>query len=101
MKSYYVYMLKCSDDSFYVGFTNNLERRLNEHNYGLNIGSYTYYRRPLTLVWFEVFSNPLDGIKFEKQLKGWSRRKKQALIDNDWDKIVQYSKNYTEYGKNE
>jgi putative endonuclease len=99
MKSYYVYMLLCFDGSYYTGFTNNLERRLQEHEYGLNPDSYTYLRRPVKLVWYEVFSQVNQAIEFEKQLKKWSRRKKQALIDNDWERIVLYSKNYTQFGK--
>ncbi|MBD0823875.1 GIY-YIG nuclease family protein [Aestuariibaculum marinum] len=99
MISYFVYILKCRDDSFYTGITNSLERRLFEHQSGKNIEAYTYTRRPVTLVWFEKFTTPDEAIKIEKQIKGWSRRKKQALIDKEWDKLVQYSKNYTQFGK--
>ena len=48
------------------------------------------------MVWFESFSDPTQAIMIEKQIKGWSRRKKEALINEDWDKLVEYSKNYTE-----
>ena len=99
MKSYYVYIVKCNDDSFYTGITNNLERRLQEHAIGVDIEAYTYSRRPLELVWFETFTDPKQAIIIEKQIKGWSRRKKQALIAEDWDRLVRYSKNYTQYGK--
>lgn len=101
MKTYFVYILKCTDDSFYTGMTNNLERRLFEHNVGIDKESYTFKRRPVELVWFEMFTEPTQAIIIEKKIKGWSRRKKQALIDEDWDKLVRYSKNYTEYGKEE
>ncbi len=101
MKTYFVYILKCTDDSFYTGMTNNLERRLFEHNVGIDKESYTFKRRPVELVWFEMFTEPTQAIMIEKKIKGWSRRKKQALIDEDWDKLVRYSKNYTEYGKEE
>ena len=101
MRLYFVYILKCKDNSFYTGFTNNLERRLYEHNAGLSKESYTYDKRPVELVWYEMFTEPTQAILIEKKIKGWSRRKKQALIDEDWDKLVKYSKNYTDYGKEE
>jgi putative endonuclease len=97
MKIYFVYILKCSDDSFYTGFTNNLERRLQEHTSGKNKDCYTYKKRPITLVWFEPFNDVLDAIATEKRVKGWSRRKKEALITEDWDKLVLYAKNYTQF----
>ena len=99
MKSYYVYILKCNDDSFYTGITNNLERRMNEHQSGENKNSYTSKRLPVELVWFQMFNSPSQAIAFEKKIKGWSRRKKQALIDGDWERLVRYSKNYTQFGK--
>ncbi|GAA4280204.1 GIY-YIG nuclease family protein [Gaetbulibacter aestuarii] len=100
MNTYYVYILECSDHSFYVGITSNLTRRINEHNNGVALNSYTYKRRPVELKWFVEFTNVELAIEKEKQLKGWSRRKKQALISEDWDKLVQFSRNYTEFGKN-
>jgi putative endonuclease len=101
MKTYFVYILKCKDDSFYTGITNNLDRRLQEHNIGLDTNAYTFSRRPVELVWYETFSDPNQAITIEKKIKGWSRRKKQALIDEDWDKIVRFSKNYTQFGKDD
>lgn len=98
MRSYYVYIVKCSDNSYYTGITNDIERRLIEHNSGMSKDSYTFNKRPVNLVWFETFSDPTQAIMIEKKIKGWSRRKKEALINEDWDKLVQYSKNYTEYG---
>ncbi len=99
MKYYYVYIVKCSDNSYYTGFTNDLDRRINEHNSGYNKESYTYPRRPVELKWYEMFTDPSQAIIVEKQIKGWSRRKKEALICEDWDRLVAYSKNYTENGK--
>ena len=101
MKTYFVYILKCSDDSFYTGITNNLDRRIYEHNIGIDIVAFTFKRRPVELVWFEMFTEPSQAIFVEKKIKGWSRRKKQALIDENWDKLIEYSKNYTQYGKND
>ena len=99
MKLFYVYILKCKDDSFYTGITNSIERRLYAHNVGIDKDAYTYSRRPVELVWFEMFTDPNQAIMIEKKIKGWSRRKKQALIDEDWDKLVRFSKNYTQFGK--
>ena len=101
MKTYFVYILKCKDDSFYTGITNNVERRLYEHNIGLHKEAYTFSRRPVELVLYEMFTEPTQAILVEKKIKGWSRRKKQALIDEDWDKLVLFSKNYTDFGKDD
>lgn len=91
-KSYYVYILKCSDDSYYVGITNDLERRLFEHRSGLDTNSYTFHKRPLKLIYFEEFSEAIAAITFEKQVKGWSRKKKEALIKKDWDEVSKLAK---------
>ena len=97
-KVYYTYILKCNDDSFYTGMTSNLERRLIQHQEGSSKLSYTDTRRPVQLVWYSAFQTPKEAIVIEKQIKGWSRRKKIALINEDWDRLVAYSKNYTQFG---
>ncbi|MBU2266749.1 MAG: GIY-YIG nuclease family protein [Bacteroidetes bacterium] len=91
MKYYHVYILKCSDDSYYTGVTNNMERRLYEHEIGLNKKSYTHNRRPLKLVFCEDFLGINQAIAFEKQVKGWSRKKKEAIISDNWDKLKELS----------
>jgi len=92
MRSYWVYVLSCSDGSFYVGVTNDLERRINEHNFGLHETSYTYSRRPVVLVRHEEFSDVREAIAREKQLKGWGRRKKMALILSNQTDLIKLSK---------
>jgi putative endonuclease len=87
----YLYILKCSDDSYYTGITNNLERRLYEHNMGIHEDCYTFKRRPVKLEFCQEFSDPNEAIVREKQIKGWSRAKKEALINNDFEKLVQLS----------
>ena len=87
MKIYYVYILLCSDNSFYIGVTNNLELRVAQHEVGLHSSSYTYPRRPVRLVYFESFDNINTAILREKQLKGWSRKKKLALINGDFNAL--------------
>ncbi|RXM38608.1 hypothetical protein BOQ62_16175 [Chryseobacterium sp. CH21] len=93
MKIYYVYIVKCSDNSYYTGFTNDLERRINEHNDGLNPESYTYTRKPVELVFYLEFNDAAQAISFEKQIKGWSRKKKEAIINDNWDLLPMLSKN--------
>ena len=83
----YVYMLKCSDGSYYIGSTRvSLETRFAEHVTG-RFGGYTASRRPLSLVWFQEFSEITDAIAAERQLKGWSRAKKKALVDGDFSRV--------------
>lgn len=79
----FVYILKCSDGSYYVGSTRNtLERRVDEHNSGIYRG-YTWNRRPVELVFHEAFDQITDAVAAERRLKGWSRAKKEALINCD------------------
>ncbi|MBL7964893.1 MAG: GIY-YIG nuclease family protein [Flavobacteriales bacterium] len=86
-RTFYVYILRCVDDSYYIGVTNNVDRRFAEHQDGLNAGSYTHDRRPVELVYVERYSFALEAIAREKQLKRWSRRKKEALIAGDVAKL--------------
>ena len=86
-KYLYVYILKCNDKSYYTGITNNLERRLKQHNLGTDKTSYTYPRRPVEVVYHESFSNYYLAIGWETKIKNWSRKKKEALINSDWKKL--------------
>ena len=98
MNSYFVYILKCSDKSYYTGSTNNLERRLNEHNSGKYKG-YTSTRLPVKLVYSQEFHDAKEAISNERKIKGWSRKKKEALINKDFDLLHKLSecKNETHY----
>jgi predicted GIY-YIG superfamily endonuclease len=80
-------MLECADGSFYVGITSNIEQRIAQHAAGWDPRAYTHTRRPVKLVHCEDFSRVDDAIRWEKQLKGWSRAKKRALIAGDWAEI--------------
>ena len=83
----FVYLLRCGDGSYYVGSTRaSLDRRVGEHNSGL-LGGYTASRRPVTLVFAQEFDRITDAIAAERQLKGWSRAKKEALIRGDFEMI--------------
>ncbi len=87
MKKYYVYILKCSDDLLYTGITNTIERRFEEHQNGLNKSCFTYKRRPLELIFNQVFNNVEQAIYFEKKIKKWSADKKRALANGDYNMI--------------
>jgi predicted GIY-YIG superfamily endonuclease len=82
----WTYMLRCGDGSYYIGCTTNLDERIGQHIAGA-IPGYTSRRLPVDLVWAEEFSNIHDAIAVERQLKGWSRAKKQALTSSDWDRV--------------
>jgi putative endonuclease len=88
MKALSVYMIRCSDGSYYIGVTNDVEKRMQEHHAGVHPTSYTLARRPLTLVYASLpFSEWADAITWEKTLKGWSRRKKEALMRGEYEKL--------------
>ena len=91
MKHYTVYILLCSDKSYYVGVTNDMDTRLKQHNEGLNRKAFTYSRRPVRLVFQEHFKDVNQAIAFEKQVKGWRREKKEALINREWEKLPELS----------
>ena len=83
----HVYMLRCADGSYYVGSARaGLDRRISEHENG-TYGGYTSKRRPVVLVWAEHFLDITDAIAVERQVKGWSRDKKEALIRGDFELI--------------
>jgi putative endonuclease len=87
-----VYILECSDGSYYTGVTNNIERRFKEHESGLNKTCYTFTRRPLKLAFYMNFQSPLEAIFWEKKIKRWSRNKKKAIIEGNWEDLHDYSK---------
>ena len=89
---YFTYILRCADDSYYIGVTNDYERRVAEHQAGINFSSYTHDRRPVELVHLEAFRDIRDAIAREKQIQKWSRRKKEALINGDMQKLRHFSR---------
>ncbi|UXC91689.1 GIY-YIG nuclease family protein [Sphingobium sp. RSMS] len=84
--TFHAYMLRCSDGSYYLGHTDNLESRIAQHQAG-EIAGYTQNRRPVSLVWQQDFGTREEALSAEQQVKGWSRKKKEALIAGDWDMI--------------
>ena len=97
MNFYFVYILKCADGSYYTGVTNNIEIRYRQHQSGDGASSYTASRLPVTLVFSEQFNDIMQAIALEKQIKGWSRKKKEAFINENWEDLKELSKNYTQY----
>jgi putative endonuclease len=89
----HVYMLRCADNSFYVGSATgeDLAPRIDQHNAGSYPG-YTFTRRPVVVVWSEYFDRITDGIAAERKIKGWSRAKKEALIQSDWTEVSRLSR---------
>ncbi|MGX7706074.1 GIY-YIG nuclease family protein [Methylobacterium sp. Gmos1] len=84
----FVYILRCSDDSYDVGSARgtSLDKRISEHQTSIYPG-YTRQRRPVTLVYAELFERIADAVAMERRIKGWSRAKKEALIQRDWDRL--------------
>lgn len=87
MKTYYVYILKCNDGLTYTGATNNISRRFEEHQKGLNKNCFTFKRRPLELIFHQEFNDITQAIYFEKKIKKWSGKKKIALANGDFDML--------------
>lgn len=87
MKTYCVYILKCSDGLLYTGMTNDVERRFDEHQQGLNKSSFTFNRRPVELIFYQDFNDVEQAIYFEKKIKKWSSKKKLALANDDYDML--------------
>jgi predicted GIY-YIG superfamily endonuclease len=90
-ESYFLYMLKCSDLSYYIGITTDLEKRIAEHRAKLG-AAYTVIRLPVQVVYTQSFASKDEAIAAERQLKGWSRKKKEAFLKNDWKEISVLSK---------
>src|SRR6516164_5971034 len=95
----YLYILLCADGSYYTGTARlGLEQRVAEHNSGA-YGGYTAQRRPVRLVFSQWFERITDAIAAERQVKGWSRAKKEALIRGDFDRLPELSKRRQSHSK--
>ncbi len=89
--SFWVYILRCGDGSYYTGHTDNLERRLHQHQAGIFDG-YTASRKPLALVYSCPFPSREEALRAERQIKGWSRKKKEAMLRGDWSAVNRLSR---------
>ncbi len=83
---FWVYILKCVDGSYYTGHTDNLEIRINQHKTGECAG-YTATRLPLEFIWSQEFNTREEALAAERQIKGWSRKKKEAMMRGDWAEV--------------
>ena len=86
--SFWVYMLQCADRSYYVGHTDELEKRVLQHERGES-GGYTSTRRPVRVVFTQAFASREEALAADLQIKGWSRKKKEALVQSDWAEMSQ------------
>jgi len=84
--SFWVYILRCADGSYYTGHTDNLEKRIAEHQAG-EIEGYTSTKLPVTLVFSQEFPSREEALVCERQIKGWSRKKKEALMQGNWAEL--------------
>ena len=84
--SFWVYILRCADNSYYTGHTDNLEERIAKHQAG-EIEGYTSTRLPVKLLFSEEFPTREEALACERQIKGWSRRKKEALMRGEWAEV--------------
>ena len=89
---FHTYILRCSDCSYYVGHSDQLEVRVTQHNSG-DFGGWTKSRRPVVLLWSEAFASREDAFAAERRVKGWSRAKKEALMAGDWSLVSSLSRN--------
>lgn len=92
MNEFYVYMLLCGDGTYYVGQTDNIEKRMNEHISKTSPTSYTSKRMPIKLVFVQTCVSRDEAFTLEQKIKRWSHKKKQALIVSDWNTISQLAK---------
>ena len=89
---FWTYILRCSDGSYYVGHTDDIEHRMAQHNCGA-ISGYTAKRRPVAYLWSERFPTRDEAFAAERKLKGWSRAKKEALIAGNWTLVSFLARN--------
>jgi len=89
--AFWAYILRCADGKFYTGHTDDLERRIGEHQTG-GYCDFTSRRLPVTLVWSEAFPSRIEALEAERIVGGWSRGKKEALIAGDWSMVSHLAK---------
>jgi putative endonuclease len=94
MSGAFVYILKCSDGSYYTGLTKQAEpeARVWEHNNKIYKDAYTSKRLPVQLVYAEYFDLVIDAATVERKIKGWSRAKKEAMMKGDWQAVVELAR---------
>jgi predicted GIY-YIG superfamily endonuclease len=88
----YTYIVRCADDSYYVGSTWDLEARVWQHNSPTLGAAYTRRRQPVVLIWSCWFDSIEQAFRFEKQVQGWGRRKREALVRGEYDALPELSR---------
>ena len=94
---FWVYLLQCADGKYYVGSHRgeDVEARVWQHNAGINPKAFTFSRRPVKLLWCGTFVDPAEMVSFERQMKGWTRAKKEAFVRGDGERLKELSKSRT------
>ncbi|QIK77639.1 GIY-YIG nuclease family protein [Sphingomonas piscis] len=88
---FWVYILRCGDGSYYTGHTDDLDKRMAEHQQGLG-SDWTKRRLPVGLAWCEVMTSRLEALEAEHRIKPWSRAKKEGLIARDWARVSYFAR---------
>ena len=88
---FWVHILRCSDGSYYTGHTDDMDKRLSEHEQG-PAADWTRRRKPVVLVWSDWTSSRYEALEFERRVKRWSRAKKEALIAGDWARVGYFAR---------
>ena len=91
--NFHVYILKCADNSYYTGHTDDLEKRLSQHRQQYFKSCYTATRLPVKLVFCQEFATREEALASERQIKGWSRKKKEAMMRGDWNEVSRLAQN--------
>ena len=94
---FWVYIVKCSDGSYYTGHTDNLEIRIAQHQCGEHV-SYTASRLPVELAWSQEFNTREEALAAERQIKGWSRKKKEAMMRGNWAEVSRLAQSKSAHG---
>ena len=97
--TFWVYVLRCNDDSYYTGHTDNLEKRIGDHQSGLCSG-YTSTHLPVELVWSQECTTREEALAAEMEINGWSRKKKEAMMRGDWADVSRLARKDFEKHKN-
>ncbi len=92
MKPFFVYILECSDYSYYVGHTDNIDLRIAQHEN--KESDYTSLRLPIKVVFVQTCASRYEAIAAEIKIKGWSRKKKEALVSKNWDMLKLFSRRF-------
>ncbi len=90
---YWVYILKCNDGSYYTGHTDDIEKRLAQHQQRHFPSCYTASRLPVEMVFNQSFTTREEALASEGQIKGWSRKKKEAMMRGDWNEVSRLAQN--------